>query len=114
MENLDISNVDYAIQVGFSNEINIFSNEFDNIINTCITIYASSNNRIDDNIIHYVSGSGIGLGGNSLNNKIIKNSIKNSFKGINIGSKSSLNFISNNNFIFVLRIIKFKAFFCAS
>jgi parallel beta-helix repeat protein len=99
VENLDISNVDYAIQVGYSNEINIFSNEFDNIIENCITIYASSNNRIDENIIHYVSGNGIGLGGSSLNNKIIKNSIKHNYRGIKIGSKSSLNFISNNNFI---------------
>jgi parallel beta-helix repeat protein len=99
VDNLDISNVDYAIQVGFSNEINILSNEFDNIINNCITIYTSSNNRLHDNLIQYNTGTGIVLSGSSLNNNIKKNSINYNNKGINIGSKSSLNFISNNNFI---------------
>jgi len=97
VKDLHISNVDYGIQLGFSNGNNIVSNEFNDNIGPCIFITISSNNVIYDNLIINNLGTGIVISGNSQNNEIIKNNLLNNKDGIKIGEKSSLNVIHNNN-----------------
>jgi parallel beta-helix repeat protein len=96
VKNLHISNVDYGIQFGYSNNNNIVSNEFyDNICNG-ISIYASSNNVISDNIIENNLKTGIVIKGSSQNNEITGNNINNNDIGIDIRSGSSITDINNN------------------
>ena len=116
IENLEMSNIDTGIQVGFSENNTFKSNNISNnknygivLISSCnniikennmdgIELYFSSNNTISENIIKENNMDGIKLHYSS-NNTISENNIKeNNDIGINIG-QSYNNYINNNRII---------------
>ena len=96
VENLHISNVDYGIQLGYSNDNDILSNEFYDNVGNCISILSSSNNVIEYNSIENNLGTGIEISGISQNNEITRSYIINNDIGIYIRDECSLNIVQNN------------------
>jgi len=97
VRNLNISNVQYGIQIAFSTYIIISLNSCKNIIYPAIRCYTSSNLIITNNLIKNNSRTGISISGDSISNKIEYNCIIQNMNGIEIGSKSSLNIIRFNS-----------------
>ncbi|PNX52633.1 MAG: hypothetical protein BV458_08560 [Thermoplasmata archaeon M9B2D] len=95
IENLTLSNVDYGIQLGFSQNNTIFNNQFNNITENAVLLQDSLGNEIRNNRI-LNSNNGIFLGVNSKITNIHDNTIKNCI-GYGIYLQSSFNIISNNN-----------------
>ena len=98
IQNLDLSDVDGCIQLGFSSYTNIIENNITN--NTPgIELTCSSNNTITGNTMTN-NDNGIRLWYSSSNNNIYENNFTNNNYGIYIGENSSSNnYIYHNNFI---------------
>ena len=97
IKDLDISDVQYGIQIAFSSKINISSNICKRILYSAINCYESSYLTITNNIINNNSRTGIMISGNSSRNDIGNNHITKNTDGITISVKSFLNLIHNNN-----------------
>jgi parallel beta-helix repeat protein len=99
IENLNLSNTDYAIQLGGTNNTTIRRNHITGNSNYGILFHDSSNNNsiLGNNIVN--SGYGMWLETFSDNNSIVGNNIANNSHGILLGGGSLYNRIFHNNFI---------------
>ncbi len=103
VENLNLSNTDYAIQLGGTNNTIIARNNITANSNYGILLYDSSNNNsiVGNNIANNIVNNGFGmwLETFSNNNSIVGNNITNNSHGIALGGGSQNNHIFHNNFI---------------
>jgi parallel beta-helix repeat protein len=99
IENLNLSNTDYVIQLGGTNNTIITRNHITANSNYGILLFDSSNNNsiVGNNIAN--NGYGMWLETFSNNNSIIGNNITNNSHGIFLGGCSLNNRIFHNNFM---------------
>ena len=95
--NLNITNLQFGIQIAFSEYIRINFNYIDNCYSSAIKCHSSNYLTIKENIIQNNLENGIIISGDSTNSTIEKNNITQNQNGINIGSGSTLNTIEKNN-----------------
>jgi parallel beta-helix repeat protein len=96
MNYLNISNVDYGIQIINSTEVNVSSSNFiDNISNSIILLSSTDCNIYNNNIKNNFE-TGITIHGISSNNVIKNNDIINNKNGIVIERSTTNNIIRNN------------------
>ncbi|ASJ10001.1 hypothetical protein A3L12_01145 [Thermococcus sp. P6] len=94
IENLNISNTDVGIELGFSSNNTIKNSNITSNNREGIYLYYSSNNNITSNNITSNSGAGIFIYGSSNNNIVSNNITSNAWAGIWLDS-------SNNNTIYL-------------
>ena len=96
IENLNISNTDVGVQLGFSSHNIIKNNTANSNDDDGISLYSSSNNTIYNNTANSNDDDGISLGSSS-NNTIYNNNASNNYWGIYLWHSSNNNTIYNNN-----------------
>ena len=96
IENLNISNTDVGVQLGFSSHNIIKNNTANSNNDDGISLYSSSNNTIANNTANSNYRDGISLGSSS-NNTIYNNNASNNYWGIYLWHSSNNNTIYNNN-----------------
>jgi parallel beta-helix repeat protein len=99
IENFNLSNTDYAIQLGGTNNTTIRRNHITANSDYGILLYASANNNsiVGNNITN--NGYGMWVETFSDNNSIVGNNIANNSHGILLGGGSHSNHIFHNNFM---------------
>lgn len=98
IKNLDISDVNDGIQVGFSTDNEIISNDLSSISLEGITLYASHDNLITNNHILNIDYNSI-LFSLSNNNNISYNQIQGSQRGMNLGGECNNNIVYKNSIL---------------
>jgi parallel beta-helix repeat protein len=92
--NISFQNIDSGVQVGFSSQINIVENHFNNMSWAGISLWGSSNNNITKN--GFVNNWGGIYFSNSFDNNIYRNVISKSHEsGIEIVNSSNNSFLEN-------------------
>ena len=98
VENFTINNVGTGIWFDLSSSVSISHNTVSNATVMGIVGYASSNVTIENNLVYTAGLVGIHLDGNSIENKIVNNTVTNSLEGIEI-EKSAGNFVEGNRLV---------------